>query len=231
MVGALRQPDLACREGCRTAAGRAATGQRRVPGIGRAAEHLVEGRAAGAELGRVRLGDDDAALALDALDDGMRSFRDIILEDARAIRGAHACHIGQVLDGDGDAAEPAGLAVGVASLAAHEALGMLAGAIETQGRERIERGLAGGDPLRRGLHQVERGDLLPRETGCHFAGGHAHQLVGHRRLRNRARISRGSCPRRAPGPYGRFRRGRDWRDRCRECAARSRRTTAPRAPA
>ena len=55
MVGALRQPDLAGRQRHRAAAGRAAAGERGVPGIARAAEHLVEGAAAGAELRRVGL--------------------------------------------------------------------------------------------------------------------------------------------------------------------------------
>ena len=73
MVGAVRQPDFAGRQRRGAAAGRAAAGQRGVPGVARAPEHLVEGRAAGAELRRVRLGDDDAALALDALDDRMRA--------------------------------------------------------------------------------------------------------------------------------------------------------------
>ena len=68
MVRAVRQPDLAGRQRHRAAAGRAAAGERGVPGIARAAEHLVEGAAAGAELRRVGLGHHDAALALDALD-------------------------------------------------------------------------------------------------------------------------------------------------------------------
>ena len=78
MIGAVRQPDLAGRQGRRTTTGRATACEGRIPGIGRAPENLVEGGAARAELRRVRLGDDDAALALDALDDGMGSRWDVI---------------------------------------------------------------------------------------------------------------------------------------------------------
>ncbi len=81
MVGAVRQPDLARRDRHRAAAGRAAARQRRVPGIARAAEHLVEGAATGAELGRVRLAHHDAALAFDALDQRVGFGGHVVGED------------------------------------------------------------------------------------------------------------------------------------------------------
>ena len=81
MVGALRQPHLAGRDRHRAAAGRAAGGQRGVPGIARATEDLVEGAAARAEFRRVRLPHDDAALALDALHKRVRFRRYVIGEE------------------------------------------------------------------------------------------------------------------------------------------------------
>ena len=112
MVGALRQPDLAGRHRHRAAAGRAARGQRGVPGIARPAEDLVEGAAAGAEFGRVRLAHHDAALALDALDQRVRFRRHVIGEQRRAVGGADARDIGEVLDRYRQAGEPACLAGG-----------------------------------------------------------------------------------------------------------------------
>ena len=71
-------------------------------------------RAAGAELRRVRLGDDDAALAFDALHHRMRPRRHVITEDRRAIGRAHAGDVGQILDGDRQAGEPTRLDFGTA---------------------------------------------------------------------------------------------------------------------
>src|SRR5262245_36942161 len=102
----MRQPHLACRQGCRATAGRAARRERRVPGVARAPEHLVKGGAAGPELRRVRLGDDNPALLLNALDKGMGGRWDMIAEDRRAISGAYSSNIGQVFDRDRQTGEP-----------------------------------------------------------------------------------------------------------------------------
>src|SRR5437868_4046043 len=137
----MREPYLTGRERRGSAPGRAARGQRRIPRIARASEHLVEGRAAGAELRRVRLGDDNATLALDTLHHGVRGLRYVVLEDRRAVGRADPSDIGQVFDGDRQTAEPTGLSFGFATLPAHKASGVLACAIETQGRQGIDGGL------------------------------------------------------------------------------------------
>ena len=177
MIGAVRQPYLAGGQRRRAAARRAARCQRRVPGVARAPEHLVEGGAAGAELRRVRLGDDDAALALDALHHGVRGLGHVVPEDRRAVGRAHAGDVGQVLDGDRQAAEPSGLTLGLAPLAAHEAPGVLARAIEAQGRQRVDRGLDLGDaPLGR-VDQVERRDVAALQARHRLRRRQADQLV------------------------------------------------------
>jgi hypothetical protein len=55
-----------------------------------AAEDLVEGAAAGAEFGRVRLGVDHPAALLDPLDDVVGLLRDTVGVDRRALGRAHA---------------------------------------------------------------------------------------------------------------------------------------------
>ena len=161
MVGALRQPDLAGRHRDRAAAGRAATGERGVPGIARTAEHLVEGASARAELRRVGLAHHDAALALDAFDQRMRSRGHMVGEDRRAVGGAHARHVVEVLDRHRQSAEPAGFAGGRAGGATrHDLPGMIARAIETEGRHRVHGGFDLGDTVGGDFDQLERRDLL-----------------------------------------------------------------------
>src|SRR5262249_42284826 len=109
----------------------AARSQRRVPRIAGAPEDLVEGRAARAELRRVRLGNDNATLAFDPLHHRVRTRRHMVAEDRRAIGGTHPGDIGEVLDRDWQAGEPAGLCLGLATFAAHQLFGMRTGALDT----------------------------------------------------------------------------------------------------
>ena len=131
--------------------------------------------------GRVRLGDDDAALALDALHHRMRSRRYVIAEDRRAIGRAHAGDVGQVLDRHRQPGEPAGFAFGVAPGAVHQPLRMIARAVETQGRQGIHRRLHRGDARGRGVDQIERRNLPPPQSGNRFGRGQAGQFVGSSR--------------------------------------------------
>src|SRR3546814_9175634 len=63
------------------------------------------------ELRRVRLGDHHAAARLHPLDQRVRGLRHVIRMDRRAVGGAHPGDVHQVLDGDGEAGEPATSAV------------------------------------------------------------------------------------------------------------------------
>src|SRR5262245_6296100 len=132
MVAAMGQPHLASRQGRRTATCRAAGRKRGVPGVPRAPEHLVEGRAAGPKLRRVRLRNDNSTLPLDALHDGMRGRGDVIPEDRRAVGGAYASDVSQVFDGDGEAREPSRFALRLTALPAHEATRVLTTALEAK---------------------------------------------------------------------------------------------------
>ena len=89
-VGALAQPDFAGRERDGRAARRPAGVLARVPGVARVAEDLVEGVAAGAELGRVGLADDNAAAPLHHLDQRVVFLRHEILQRDTAEGRAHA---------------------------------------------------------------------------------------------------------------------------------------------
>ena len=178
VVGAVRQPHLPCRQCRGAAAGGAAGGERCVPGIARAPEHLVEGGATRAELRRVRLGDDDAALALDALNHGVRGLGYVIPEDRRAVGGAHARDIGEILDGDRQAREPSGLALGVTALAGHEAPRVLAGPVEAERWQGVDGGLDLGDASLGRVDQVERRDVPALELGHSLRRRQPDQLVG-----------------------------------------------------
>ena len=181
MVGAVGEPDLAGRERGGAAAGRAARGQRGIPRIAGAAEHLVEGRAAGAEFRRVRLGDDNAASALDPLDHRVRTRRHMVAEDRRAVGRAHAGDIGEILDGDRQAGEPAGLSLRLATFAAHQPFGMGTRAIDAEGRQRIDRRLDLRDPPRRGVDEVERRDLAALQAKHRLGCRQPAQLIVRRR--------------------------------------------------
>src|SRR5204863_888036 len=130
VIRAVREPYLTGRERRGSAPGRAAGGQRRIPRIARPSEHLVECRAARAELRRVRLCDDNATLALDTLHHWVRGLRHMVLENRRAVGRAHTSDIGQAFDGDRQTAEPTRLPFGFATLSARKAPGGLACAIE-----------------------------------------------------------------------------------------------------
>ena len=179
MVGAVRQPDLAGCHRNRAAAGGAAAGKRSVPGIARAAEHLVEGAATRAELRRVRLAHHDAALALDALDQRMRLLGHVVGEDRRAVGGAHAAHVGQVLDRNGKTGEPARLIFRLIGLAFHDPLCVLPGTIEAQSRHGVHGRLDLGHACCRSVHQVEGRNLLLLEARNGLDCGKTPKFVAH----------------------------------------------------
>jgi hypothetical protein len=56
----------------------------------------------------------------------------MVAEDRRAIGRTHSGDIGEILDCDRQAAEPAGLSLSLATLAAHQPFGMRARALDAQ---------------------------------------------------------------------------------------------------
>ena len=106
-----------------------------VPRIARRAEHLVERVGAGAEFRRVRLGVDDRRHRASRCSTRMSERAGtLILEDRRALGGAHARDIGEVLDRHRHAGEQAALA----GRLFHQRSACGAGAIEAQRRQRVD---------------------------------------------------------------------------------------------
>ena len=165
-IGAGRQPYLAGGQGDGGAAGGAGAGHARVPRIAGNAEHLVEGLGAGAEFGRVGLADHQRAARLEIAHPEIGFGRDVVLVDRRAEGGAHAFDVVEILDADRQAAEPARMRL-VERLEAGDAG---AGALEAQGRHRVEAGIGRRHPLlgsvdqfgRRHLALAQQVDRLPR---------------------------------------------------------------------
>ena len=92
----------------RRAAAAAARRARRVVGVAGRAEDGVEGLRAGAELGRVRLADDDRAGAAQARDEQRVRGRDVVAVDRRAVGRPHAGGVLEVLDRDRQAVQRPG---------------------------------------------------------------------------------------------------------------------------
>ena len=172
----MREPGRTGGERDGRAARGAGGGSRRVPWIARRAEHFVEGVGAGAELRRVRLGVDHAAIVFEMLDQDIRLRRDIILVDRRALRGQHASDIGQVLDRDRQPGEQAALG----GRLLHQGLGVGAGAIEAQRRQRVDLAVDLGDALFQHVEQIERGDFARSQFADNGTRRLSHQpLISH----------------------------------------------------
>ena len=77
------------------------------------------------------------------------------LVDRRALRGQHARDIGEVLDRDRQAREQAALGRPVF----HQRLGVVAGAVEAQRRQRVDLAVDFGDALFQHVEQIERRDF------------------------------------------------------------------------
>ena len=153
-----------------------------VPGIARRAEHLVEGVGAGAEFRRVRFGVDHPAIVFEMLDQKIGARGDVVLVDRRALRGQHALDIGEVLDRHRHAREQAALA----GRLLHQLLGMGAGAIEAQRRQRVDLAVDLGDPLLQHVEQIERRDVARVEFVDDGARRRPHQSL----IRCHLRLSR-----------------------------------------
>ena len=174
-VRAVCEPDLPGGERHRRAAGGARAGERGVPRVAGDAEHLVEGLPAGAELGRVRLREHDAARGLDPEHGDVRLVRHMVGIDGRAVCGAHALDGIQVLDRDRQAGQQAALA----GRALHQLAGPLARALRRKRRQRIDPAVNRLYTRQRGVYGVERRDVAGLEPCDGFAGGQSAEIVGH----------------------------------------------------
>jgi hypothetical protein len=104
----------------------------------------------------------------------------VISEERRTVGRAHVRHIGQVLYRDRQARQPACFASSLASRAAfHDALGMLTGTIETQGRQRVYCRLDLGDAPGGSFDQLEGRDLALPQPRCGLDCGHPPEFIGH----------------------------------------------------
>ena len=95
----------ACRDGRGRATARAARRLRQVPGVARGLEQAERGRGAIAELGRVRLAQEDASGLAQAARHGRVVLRHVALAQPRAVGGAQARRVGEILEGIGNAGE------------------------------------------------------------------------------------------------------------------------------
>ena len=173
-VAAMREPGHAGRQRHRRAARGAGGRARGVPRIAREAEHLVEGVGAGAEFRRVRLGVDHAAVRLQMLDQDVGALGHVVLEDRRAVGGAHAGDVGQVLDRH----RHAGKQPALLGRQLHQPVGMGAGAREAQRRQRVDRRVDRGDARLKRVEQVVRRDLPALEPIDQRAGVGLDQFLG-----------------------------------------------------
>ena len=151
-VRAMRHPGHAGGQRHCSTAGRPRRRHPCVPGIERRPEDLVEGIGAGAELRRVRHRIDDAALAFEMGDEHIGCGRDTILVNGRALRRAHARHVGQVLDRHRKARQHAALAQRLG----HQPTRMLARPVEAERRQRIDHAVNGGNARFQRVDAIQR---------------------------------------------------------------------------
>ena len=104
-VGAVRERHQARRQRGRRAAARPAGGLRQIVGIARHAADGIEAVRSQAEFGRVGLADQDRAGGPDARGKQFVLVGYMIAEDRRAVRGANARGLDQILDGEGQAVQ------------------------------------------------------------------------------------------------------------------------------
>ena len=107
----------------------------------------------------------------------------MIPEDRRAVGGAHAGDVGQVLDGDRQAAEPSRLPLSLAALSSHQAPRVLAPALKAKGWQRVEGRLHLGDAPLGSIDQIERRDVAALKPRHCLRRRKSDQLIVHRRHR------------------------------------------------
>jgi len=151
------------------AAGRARCRLRRIPGIERRTEHLVEGVGTRAELRRVRLGVDHGAVGLEVLDHEVGLRWDVVFEDRGALCVQDARDVGQVLDRQRQAREQPARAGGLL----HQRLRAIPRPVKAQRRQRVDLAVDLLDALLHHVQQLERRNVAGAQLVDDGAGGFA----------------------------------------------------------
>ena len=151
---------------------------RKSHGIERRAEHVVEGVAAGGELGQVGFADHDRAVRLQPLHHHVGRRRDAVGVDARARGAAHARDVGAVLHRDRQAVQV--MRRHIRPLLLHDALRVLAGAVVARRHDRVDLRVGRLDARHGHVDQLERRYFAALEQVHGLGRRQSPQLLHHR---------------------------------------------------
>ncbi len=105
-------------------------------------------------------------------DEEIGGFRDAVAEDRRGLGGAHACHVNEALDGNGQPGQHSPLARGLP----HQFLRMAPGAVETADGQRVDGSVNRFNPLLQRVEAIERRDLAALQGFHDFRCGACNQV-------------------------------------------------------
>ena len=159
-VASERQRDLSRGENCRRASARASCHAVERPRVVCGAEQVVHRRDAPRELVRLRLADEDRSRVARPADGFGVAFRDVRVEHGRAVRGADAGRVEQVLDAERDALERTGAPIRPRGLGGS---GLLSRSFEAEGREAADRSVDRIDAGGHGVEHLDRRQAPRRE--------------------------------------------------------------------
>ena len=178
-VGAVRERHHARRQRAGRSSARAAGGPVGVVRVAGGAEDGVEGVRPGRELRHVGLAEEHHAGRADPLDDQVVVVGHVVREHRRAEgRRPPGGGVG-VLHREGQAVQRAQRAA--AGLVLVGGAGAVAGPVLVERDDRVELGVAGGDPVEVQVQQLARRDLAPGHGARHRARGGVDGQVGQRR--------------------------------------------------
>ena len=189
-VGAVGERDHAGGQGGRSPAGGAARGTGRVGRVPGGAEDRVEGVGPGGELGHVGLAEDDDARAPDPFHDEVVGVGHVVGEQRRAVRRPPARDVVGVLEGVRQAVQRPDRCTGGEVLVGRGRAGP--GPLLVEADDRVELGVALGDPGQVQVEQLARRDPAAPDGGRQLAGGRVDGEVAHRR---RPRTAPATTPR------------------------------------
>ncbi len=176
-VGSVGQRDHAGGQRARRAPAGPARGPRRVDGVQRRAEDRVERVRPGRELRDVGLAEDHDAGPADPLDQELVGVGDVVGAQRRAVRRAPAGDRVGVLEREREPVQRAHRGTGRQLLVGRRGTGP--GALLVQRDDRVEPGVALGDPGQVQVEQLARGDAARADGVRLVAGGRVDGQVGH----------------------------------------------------